>query len=153
MQLRKSGTEQPDINLTSLIDVVFLLLIFFMITTTFLHSTAMKVILPEASNAEQEQQPSTVMLTISADGQFAIDDSMLGAADVETVRSALASRWAEKPDMTLIINADAETAHKNVITAMDAAAAVGITSLSIATERSTAETAEAAEAADSIDDQ
>ncbi len=135
MQLRQSSTEQPEINLTSLIDVVFLLLIFFMITTTFQHSTALKVALPEASNTEQEQAPDTVILTISVDGQFAIDDVVLASNDLETVRSALASRWQQNEGATLVINADGDTAHRHVVTAMDAATAVGINSLSIATVR------------------
>jgi len=139
MQLRKSGTEQPDINLTSLIDVVFLLLIFFMITTTFQHSTALKVALPQADNADQEQTAETVMLTISADGQFAIDDSVLGGNDLDTVRAALASRWEQQDNATLVINADGDSAHRHIVTAMDAATAVGISSLSIAAERSPAD--------------
>lgn len=148
MQLRKSGTGQPDINLTSLIDVVFLLLIFFMITTTFQHKTALKVALPEADSAEQAQTAQTVMLTISEDGQFAIDDSMLGGNDLDTVTSALASRWQQVEDATLVIHADADTAHHYVVTAMDAATAVGISSLSIATERTDGQSAAAADATD-----
>lgn len=135
MQLRQRGTEQPDINLTSLIDVVFLLLIFFMITTTFQHSTALKVALPEADSADEAQTPDTVMLTISVDGQFAIDDDILGSNDLDTVRAALASRWQQAEGATLVIHADADSAHRHVVTAMDAATAVGISSLSIAAER------------------
>jgi len=148
MQLRQRGTEQPEINLTSLIDVVFLLLIFFMITTTFQHSTALKVALPEADSAEQEQTPETVMLTISVDGQFAIDDTLLGGNDLDSVRAALASRWQQDGDATLVIHADAETAHRHVVTAMDAATAVGISSLSIAAERSEAGSASAVDSPD-----
>lgn len=148
MQLRKSSTDQPDINLTSLIDVVFLLLIFFMITTTFQHSTALKVALPSAASAEQAQTPQTVILSISVDGEFAIDDSMLGDNDLDTVRAALASRWQQDDGATLVIHADADTAHRHVVTAMDAATAVGISSLSIATERTATPAAPAADSAD-----
>jgi biopolymer transport protein ExbD len=135
MQLRKPGAEQPDINLTSLIDVVFLLLIFFMITTTFQHSTALKVALPEADSAADTDEPDMVMLSISADGRFALDDDLLDGDDVDLVRDALTRRWRATPDATLVINADAETAHRHVVTALDAASGAGIDRLSIATER------------------
>lgn len=136
MNLRRQRAEDPDINLTPLIDVVFLLLIFFMVSTTFKHESEMAVELPEASAEEVTQQPKTLELVIDAEGRYFINDQELVNRKLETVKQALQQAAGEQRDLPLVIRADAKTPHQSVVTAMDAAGQLGFKRLSIATVRS-----------------
>ncbi len=133
MQLRKVQKEQPEINLTSLIDVVFLLLIFFMISTTFEQSSALQINLPAASDDQNESPPQPVMLEIDARGNMALDDRRLPDNEAETVHNALSEQLGSIQNSSLVISADENVAHKHVVTVMDMAGKLGITNLAIAT--------------------
>jgi biopolymer transport protein ExbD len=136
MQLRASRKEDPEISLTSLIDVVFLLLIFFMVSTTFEQAAVLKVDLPEASNVSQpENQPDSFELVIDKNGQFYLNDRQLVDGRPETLRAAFNEAAGENRDIPIILRADAETPHHFVVTAMDITAQLGFSRLSIATER------------------
>ena len=136
MQLRASTTEDPEISLTSLIDVVFLLLIFFMVSTTFERQAVLKVDLPEAKNVNVlEDQPNTFELVIDQNGQFYLNDRQLIDGRPATLRAAFNEAAGEDRTMPVILRADAETPHHFVVTAMDVTAQLGFTRLSIATER------------------
>ena len=136
MQLRVSKTEDPEISLTSLIDVVFLLLIFFMVSTTFEQQAVLKVDLPEASNvSEPEDQPLSYELVIDQGGKFYLNDRQLLNGKPATLRAAFIEAAGEDRSMPVILRADAETPHHFVVTAMDITAQLGFTRLSIATER------------------
>ena len=133
MQLNKATKEQPEINLTSLIDVVFLLLIFFMISTTFEQSSALQINLPESNEEPAEQRGNPVILAIDARGNMALNDRRLPSNDAETIHNALGDVRANIRRSTLVISADADTSHKYVVRVMDMAGQLGITNLSIAT--------------------
>ncbi len=133
MQLSKGKKEQPEINLTSLIDVVFLLLIFFMISTTFEQSSALQINLPSASDATGDSPPQPVMLAIDERGNMALDEQRLPDNDADTVHNALREALPSIQAKSLVISADENTAHKHVVTVMDMAGQLGITNLSIAT--------------------
>lgn len=138
MQLRSSSREDPEISLTGLIDVVFLLLIFFMVSTTFEHQAVLKVDLPEASNVSSaEDQPDSFELVIDAKGQFYLNDRQLVDSKAATISAALIEAAGDDRNIPLILRADAETPHHFVVTAMDVTAQLGFTRLSIATERIT----------------
>ena len=138
MQLRASSPEDPEISLTSLIDVVFLLLIFFMVSTTFERQAVLKVDLPEAKNVNAlEDQPNTFELVIDQNGQFYLNDRQLIDGRQATLRAAFNEAAGEDRTMPVILRADAETPHHFVVTAMDVTAQLGFTRLSIATERVT----------------
>lgn len=138
MQLRASKTEDPEISLTSLIDVVFLLLIFFMVSTTFEQQAVLKVDLPEASNVSQpENQADSFELVIDHNGQYYLNDRRLVDGRPSTLRAAFIEAAGEKRNIPIILRADAETPHHFVVTAMDVTAQLGFTRLSIATERIT----------------
>ena len=140
MQLRVSSTEDPEISLTSLIDVVFLLLIFFMVSTTFEHQAVLKVDLPEASNVSPpEDQPNSFELVIDQNGLFYLNDRQLVDGKPATLRAAFNEAAGENRNIPIILRADAETPHHFVVTAMDVTAQLGFTRLSIATERITEE--------------
>jgi biopolymer transport protein ExbD len=138
VQLRASSPEDPEISLTGLIDVVFLLLIFFMVSTTFEHQAVLKVDLPEAKNVSSpEDQPNSFELVIDQNGQFYLHDRQLIDAKPATLRAAFIEAAGEDRNVPVILRADAETPHHFVVTAMDITAQLGFTRLSIATERIT----------------
>lgn len=132
MKLQQQENDEPEINLTSLIDVVFLLLIFFMVSTTFERQALLRLDLPEAATAESEAVPNIVEIIITDDNRLFIDDNQLVDQRVATVRAAIAERFADNPDAVLVIRADAEAPHRLVVRALDAAAAEGISRVSIA---------------------
>jgi len=138
VRLSVSKTEDPEINLASLIDVVFLLLIFFMVSTTFEQPAVLKVDLPEASNVSQpEKQPHSFELVIDQQGQYYLNDRQLMDGKPATLRAAFNEAAGEDRDIPVILRADANTPYHFVVTAMDVAAQLGFTRLSIATERVT----------------
>ena len=140
MRLRASTTEDPEISLTGLIDVVFLLLIFFMVSTTFEHQAVLKVDLPEAQNVSSpEDQPNSFELVIDPVGQFYLNDRQLVDGKRATLQAAFIEAAGEDRNIPVILRADAETPHHFVVTAMDVTAQLGFTRLSIATERITEE--------------
>lgn len=137
MKLLQQEYEEPEVNLTSLIDVVFLLLIFFMVSTTFDRHAMLRVDLPEAATAEVEELPGVIELIVTDDGRIFIDERLLADTGKSTLRAALSEVFEARPDDTLVIRADAQAQHGLVVRAMDAAAQEGITRLSIATTEET----------------
>jgi len=138
MQLRSSSPEDPEISLTGLIDVVFLLLIFFMVSTNFEHQAVLKVDLPEARNVSvPEDQPNSFELVIDQNGQFYLNDRQLVDGQAATLKAAFIEAAGEDRNIPVILRADAETPHHFVVTAMDVTAQLGFSRLSIATERIT----------------
>jgi biopolymer transport protein ExbD len=137
MNLRpERNDERVDVNLTPLIDVVFLLLIFFMVSTTFDRHAKLKVELPEASAKQAQQQQQSIVLSIDAKGNYFINDRQLVNTRLETLKIALQKTLADEKDVPLVLRADAKTPHQAVVRAMDAASQLGLTRLSIATVES-----------------
>lgn len=128
--------ERVDINLTPLIDVVFLLLIFFMVSTTFDRHARLKVQLPEASTKSQQMQDDPLVLTIDAKGNYYINDRQVVNNALDTLKQALIKTVGDKRDQPLVLRADGQSPHQAVVRAMDAASQVGLTRLSIATVES-----------------
>ena len=133
MNLKPEHREEIDLNLTPLIDVVFLLLIFFMVSTTFDQQSTLKVELPEASSDAVKQEANTIVIGIDAQGRFFINDRQLVNTQFKTLKMALMKTVGSKKDVPLVLKADAKTPHQAVVMAMDAAAQLGLTRLSIAT--------------------
>lgn len=135
MNFRRQRQEDASVNLTPLIDVVFLLLIFFMVSTTFTRETQLKLDLPQAASGEQVEtrDQQQIELTISANGDIAINDKALISPGVDTLKSALERESAGDLSLPLIITADAQTPHQSVIMAMDAAGQLGFTRLRLTT--------------------
>ncbi|WP_426149350.1 ExbD/TolR family protein [Pseudomonas sp. DC3000-4b1] len=136
MKFRRSRRRREDIeiNLTSLIDVVFILLLFFVVTTTFKRESQLQVDLPEAvSGAPEDHPPKRLDIAISADGDYAINDHRLPKSDLDTLISALRAESGGDTSLPLSISADGKTPHQAVITAMDAAGKLGFSRLSMTT--------------------
>lgn len=133
MNLKPDRRDELDLNLTPLIDVVFLLLIFFMVSTTFDKQSRLKIELPEASSQAVELEADTVVIGIDAKGRFFINDRQLVNTQFNTLKMALVKTIGDKKDVPLVLKADAKTPHQAVVMAMDVAAQLGLTRLSIAT--------------------
>jgi biopolymer transport protein ExbD len=136
MKFRSRRRAPPEINLTSLIDVVFLLLIFFMVSTTFEKLGRIQVELPQAQpNAEQSRQDERITVTVDTEGQLFVNDQELVNTDVETVKRALVSLAGERRELPLVISADGRAPHQSVVTVMDAASQLGFVRVSFAIKR------------------
>jgi len=133
VNLRSHPKEQPEVNLTSLIDVVLLLLIFFMVTTSFVRETEIRLKLPEAETAPPMSFDEAVEITITADGDYLIDGRQTINRRPITLRRALAEVAGDRRDQTVVIRADARASHQSVVTAMDVAGRLGFMRINIAT--------------------
>lgn len=136
MKMQHRTKEEPTVDMTSLIDVVFLLLLFFMVSTTFERQALMKVELPEASVVEDRAEiPEGLELIIDGEGRMYLNDQRLIDSEPRTIRAAMQQEAGENRDLPLILRADRQTPHHFVVTAMDVAAQLGFRNLSIATDR------------------
>lgn len=135
MNLRPHRREEANIDLTPLIDVVFLLLIFFMVTTTFNREAELKIELPEASAKPEQQQQDILEIVIDADGRYFVNRQAVINTQIETLKRALQEAADGRTNPPLVITADARTHYQAVITAMDAAAQLGFTRLAITTKQ------------------
>jgi len=136
LKLQHHTKEDPNLDLTSLIDVIFLLLIFFMVSTTFEKPALMKVDLPEASEVEDSAEaPDSLELVIDAEGRMFLNDQQLIDSRPRTIQGAIEQAAGSRRDLPLILRADRETPHHFVVTSMDVAARMGFSNLSIATDR------------------
>ncbi|MGF6557987.1 biopolymer transport protein ExbD [Pseudomonas sp. S30_BP2TU TE3576] len=134
MKFRRKQRENVDINLVSLIDVVFVLLLFFVVTTTFTRETQLRVELPEAvSGASADDQTRQLDVAISADGVFSVNNHVLPKSDLATLMEALQKESNGDTNLPLSISADGKTQHQSVITAMDAAGKLGFSHLRMTT--------------------
>lgn len=135
MRLRPQRKEEPDLNLTPLIDVVFLLLIFFMVSTTFDREAELKIQLPEAAGEVRQEPEDPVEITIDAQGRYFVNRQEVVNRKLDTLKEALDNAVAGRSDPPLIISADRKTPHEAVIRAMDAASQLGLVQLTFVTKQ------------------
>ncbi|AFT66882.1 MAG: biopolymer transport protein ExbD [Cycloclasticus pugetii] len=131
MNFKRKNREGFDLNLTPLIDVVFLLLIFFMVTTTFDRETQLKIELPQASG-EQKQATKTLEVSIDSKSRFFINDKELVNSGLETIKKALKQAAGDQKNPPLLISADGQATHQSVITVLDAAGQLGFVNITFA---------------------
>ena len=132
MNFRQLRRPEVSINLTPLIDVVFLLLIFFMVSTSFSELTQLVVDLPEAEGIPASAD-NTLLLVVDVQGNMTLDGEPV-PNDASGLSAALRQRLSGNADISVTLSADAMTPHQYVVTAMDVAAQLNITRLTIATE-------------------
>ncbi len=132
MKFAPRTPEEPEINLISLVDVVFMLLIFFMVTTTFVRSSALKVTLPQADQPVARQSEKVIEVVIDADGRYYINGRQLRDRSAQTLARGL-QQVASDTIQPLVIRADARASHQSVVTVMDVAGRNGFGQMSIAT--------------------
>jgi biopolymer transport protein ExbD len=140
VRLRHSRQEEPDLNLTPLIDVVFLLLIFFMVSTTFNKEAELNIELPEASAERKKDLQQPIEITINAQGQYYVNKKEVIRTNLDYLMRAIDKEAGGRKDPPIIISADAKTPHQAVITAMDAARQLGFVHLTFATKKTTDQT-------------
>jgi biopolymer transport protein ExbD len=134
MKLSSRARPEPEVNLTPLIDVVFLLLIFFMVSTSFVRQSQITIRLPEAeSTAMMEETPEQIDIMITDQGTYLVNGRELINNRPETIRNALQRVSGGNTDLPLTISADANARHQHVVTAMDVAGRLGFVRISIAT--------------------
>jgi len=136
VNLKPDREDNVELNLTPLIDVVFLLLIFFMVSTTFEKQAKLKIQLPDSTAQAEVQNDKSIVIGIDAKGHYFINDRQLVNTSLDTLKTALKQVSSGKTDMLVILRADAKTPHQSVVTAMDAASQLGLVKLSIATLQS-----------------
>lgn len=133
MKLGSTRREDPELNMTSLIDVVLLLVIFFMLATTFVKEGRLRVELPEASAAPADAPLDPLVITITAQGGYRVNERTLINNSRETLRATLQKVAGGDTKQPVTIRADARATHQSVVTAMDVAARIGFTQVNIAT--------------------
>lgn len=134
MRLDTAHSEDDvAIDLTALIDVVFTLIIFFVVTTSFNNRSALKITLPSSSASQVEAQKKPLMVLIDRNGNYYVGDSALVRSDLASLKEAIQQQAGNDRDRTIVIQADAKSSHQSVITAMDAIGQLGFSKLSIAT--------------------
>ena len=133
MNLQPGGEDEPEVNLTPLIDVVFLLLIFFMVSTTFEHQSRIQIELPEATASADEIEEESIVIIIDAQGRYFIEEQQVVNTELKTLKSAISKVLGDRVAVPVTIRADANTPHQAVITALDATSQLGLTKISLAT--------------------
>jgi biopolymer transport protein ExbD len=127
--------EEPEINLIAMIDVLLVILIFLMITTTYSKFAGLEINLPTADAAQVKAEPNEINVTVSAAGEVTVNKAALGARDVMNISLALKRVAGDAKDPVVIINADAKAAHQSVIDIMQAAQQAGLSHISFATQQ------------------
>jgi biopolymer transport protein ExbD len=139
VKFRRQSREELNVNLTPLIDVVFLLLIFFMVSTTFTRETQLSVDLPEATGLVRDEVEKQVEILIDEDGNYRVNGRALVDRSMRTLQAAVYKVSEGDTTLPLVISADAQAAHESVVRAMDAAGQMGFSRLSIATVQPTSQ--------------
>jgi biopolymer transport protein ExbD len=137
MNFRPRNKEEPEINLIPFIDVLLVILIFLMLTTTYSKFTELQLTLPVADTEQQRDHPKEVVVAVAADGRYAVNKTSVDGKSVDAVARALReASTAIGKDSVVIISADAMSPHQAVVTVMEAARRVGLTQITFATQSS-----------------
>ncbi len=136
MKFRRQRIDDGGVNLTPLIDVVFLLLIFYMVSTTFTKESRLQLQLPTADGEPVVEDAEAIEIVIDARGRFQVNERALGDGGLEALLRAMQTAAGGDTMRPVIITADANSPHQSVVTAMDAAGRLGFVQLSITTQES-----------------
>ena len=136
MNLRPHRKESPELNLTPLIDVVFLLLIFFMVSTTFDKESRIRVELPEASTQDEKVEDEKVLeITVDNEGRYYVNQREVINKETKTLKRAIEKAADGRADLPVIIKADAKATHQSVIKVMDAASQLGFINMTFSAKQ------------------
>lgn len=133
MNFKPQRSDEVNLDITPLIDVVFLLLIFFMVSTTFEHSAEINIILPESTEELSEAKPDAVKVGIDVQGNIYVNERPLLNAQLSTIRDAISEAIVGLDEVPVIISADAQASHQSVVKVMDAARQLGLLRITFAT--------------------
>jgi len=127
--------EEPEINLIAMIDVLLVILIFLMITTTYSKFSGLEINLPTADAPQNKEQPNEINVVVTAAGEIMVNKTAIGGRDIQSIASAMKRLTGAEKDPVVIINADAKAAHQSVIDVMQAAQQAGLSHISFATQQ------------------
>jgi len=136
MSFRKPRGDDPEINLIPFIDILLVILIFLMLTTTYSKFTELQITLPVADSDKARDRPREIIVAVAADGRYAVNRKPVDGRSVELLASELAAAAEGSSEMIVIVSADATAAHQSVINVMDAARRAGLPRLTFATQTS-----------------
>ena len=136
MKFQSTNRDEPEINLIPFIDILLVVLIFLMLTTTYSKFTELQVNLPTADAQAPRDKPREVVVSISSDGRYAIDRQVLTETGVEALTRALAAAKPGDGEVVVVISADAAATHQSVINVMDAARRAQLVQITFATQQS-----------------
>ena len=136
MNFRPRAKDEPEINLIPFIDVLLVVLIFLMLTTTYSKFTEMQLKLPVADADAQRDYPREVVVAVSADGRYMVNKQPVDGRSAESLATSMSEAAKAGKDSVVIISADATATHQSVITVMEAARRIGLTQITFATQSS-----------------
>ena len=134
MNFRKSSRDEPEINLIPFIDVLLVVLIFLMLSTTYSKFTELEIKLPLADAEQQRDYPKEVIVAVSSDGRYMINKTLVEGRSIESLGAALVQAATAGTESVIIISADASSTHQSVITGMEAARRNGFSQITFATQ-------------------
>ncbi len=134
MKFSRRRMEEPEINLIPFIDVLLVVLIFLMLSTTYSRFTELQVNLPNANAEKLRERPGEVIVAVSSDGRYVVNRRPVDGRSVELLSAELATAAAGRPDTVIIISADALAAHQSVVNVLDAARRAGLQRLTFAAQ-------------------
>ena len=134
LNFRKPRPEDPEINLIPFIDVLLVVLIFLMLSTTYSKFTELQITLPVADAERSRDRPHEIIVAVAADGRYAVNRKPVDGRSVELLTAELSAAAAGINDAVVIVSADAAAAHQSVINVMDAARRAGLSKLTFATQ-------------------
>jgi biopolymer transport protein ExbD len=131
---RGRGHDEPEINLIPLIDVLLVIIIFLMLTTTYAKFSGLEINLPTADSSKPAEQPNEISVAVTATGQVLVNKAPLQATDVKSISEALRRAAGEAKEPVIVINADAKATHQSVVDIMQASQSAGYPHISFATQ-------------------
>jgi biopolymer transport protein ExbD len=131
---KRTPLAEPEINLIPFIDILLVVLIFLMLTTTWSNLTEINLSLPVADAQKQKERPRQIVLTVNAQGQYTVNKAPVNGTTVNGLIAVLGPMAAK--DITLVISADAQASHQSVVNAMEAARRTGLSQITFATQSS-----------------
>lgn len=134
MNFRRPPSDEPEINLIPFIDVLLVVLIFLMLSTTYSRFTELQVSLPVADAETSREKPAEIIVAVAADGRYSVDRQAVDGRSVELLAAALRTASSERKDPFVIISADASAAHQAVINVLDASRRAGLNRITFAAQ-------------------
>ena len=136
MKFSRRHADEPEINLIPFIDVLLVVLIFLMLSTTYSRFTELQINLPTADSEKLRERPTEIIVAVSGDGRYSVNQSAVDGRSVELLSATLSAAAAGRADTVVIISADATAAHQAVVNVLDAARRAGLSRLTFAAQTS-----------------
>ena len=134
MNFGRPRSSEPEINLIPFIDVLLVVLIFLMLSTTYGRLTQIDLKLPTADSEQQQEKPNEIRVTVSSDGQYMVQNKAVEGADIQAIRQALGLAAKETANPLVVISADARASHQSVIQVLEAAQTAGLQQVTFAAQ-------------------